>query len=122
MDSWQTTSRDLWIVMLRHRWSALTILLATMFGLLFWLFFIKEDTFDTMAKILVRVGNEQASPATMRKSSVLITGDRVQDVNSEVDILQSTDLFDQLITELKLDLPLPPKPVPVKLLPRIKAG
>ncbi|MEO8370359.1 MAG: hypothetical protein ABI806_14335 [Candidatus Solibacter sp.] len=120
MDSWQTTSRDLWIVVLRHLWSALTILLVTTFGLLFWIFFIKEETFDTTAKILVRVGNEQTSPAIMRKSSVLITGDRVQDVNSEVDILQSTDLYDQLITALKLDRPLPPKPAPTKLLPSIK--
>lgn len=120
MDSWQTTSRDLWIVVLRRRWSALAILCATMFGLLFWLFFIREDSFDTTAKILVRIGNEQTSTANMRKSNVLITGDRVQDVNSEADILQSTDLLDQVITEMKLDQPQPPKPVPEKLLPRIK--
>src|SRR5579864_1483338 len=120
MDSWQTTSRDLWIVVRRHIWSALAILLVSMFGLFFWLFFIREDTFDTMAKILVRIGNEQASPANMSKSSVLITGDRVEDVTSEADILRSADLLDQVITEMKLDQPLPPKPVPVKLLPRIK--
>ncbi len=120
MDSWQTTSRDLWIIVLRHRWSAVAIFLETVFGLCFWLFFVREETFDTTAKILVRVGNEQASPANMAKSSVLITGDRVQDVNSEADILQSADLLEQLITDLKLDQPLPPKPIPTKLLPRIK--
>src|SRR3954451_16531817 len=112
MDSLQTTSRDLWIIVWRRRASAFAILIATMFGLLFWLLFIREETYESSAKVLVRVGNEQTSPANMRKSSVLITGDRVQDVNSEADILQSTDLIGEVVTELKLDQPLPPKPVP----------
>src|SRR5579864_5039419 len=120
MDSWQTSSRDLLVVLFKHRWSTAIIVLSCMLGVLFWMFFIREDVYDAEAKILVRIGHEQSNSSAIGKSAVMITGDRSEDVNSEGDILQSTDLLEALIAEFNLDKPLPPKPPPEKLLPRIR--
>jgi uncharacterized protein involved in exopolysaccharide biosynthesis len=120
MDSWQTSFRDLLVIVFKHKWSALTIVTAGMFGVLFWMFFIRQDKFDTTAKILVKIGHEQANSSTLSRPAVMITGDRSQDVNSEVGILLSNDLLDALITHFNLDKPAPPKPPPPKLLPRIR--
>ncbi len=117
---WQTSPRDLALAFFKHQWSVLFIVLTSMFGLLFWMYCIREESYDVTAKILVRIGQEQTSSSTLSTSPILITGERSQDVNSEVDILTSADLLDPLVTYFRLDQPSPPKPVPEKPLPRVR--
>jgi uncharacterized protein involved in exopolysaccharide biosynthesis/Mrp family chromosome partitioning ATPase len=119
LTSWQTSLRDLLLVVFRRRWSVLTIVLGGLIGVTFWMFFIHEDTYEATAKILVKIGHEQSS-STVGSSSVLITGERAQDVNSEVDVLQSTDLLAEFVDRLGLDRPAPPTPPPAKLVARIR--
>jgi uncharacterized protein involved in exopolysaccharide biosynthesis/Mrp family chromosome partitioning ATPase len=120
LTAWQTSLRDLLFVAFKRRWSALMIVGGGIFAVLFWIFFIREDSYEATAKILVKIGHEQSSPSTVAVPPVLITGERIQDVNSEADILTSTDLLTQVIDDFKLDQAQPPAPPPTRLVARIR--
>ncbi|MDQ6699380.1 MAG: hypothetical protein M3Z36_04255, partial [Acidobacteriota bacterium] len=116
----QTSFRDLAFIFFKHKWSVLAIVLTSMFGLLFWMYFVREESYDVTAKILVKIGQEQTSSSSVSIAPILITGERSQDVNSEVDVLTSADLLDPLVAYFRLDRPSPPKPLPDMLLPRVR--
>lgn len=118
--AWQTSLRDLLNVVFRRKWSVITIISAGMIGVLVWMLCIRTESYESRARILIRIGHEQSTASTIGTSAVMITGDRTQDVNSEVNILQSTDLLEALIDRLHLDKPGPPKPPPQQLLARIR--
>lgn len=118
--AWQTSSRDLLTVLFRRRWGVFAIIGMCMLGVMFWMFFIRQDTYDTTAKVLVKIGHEQANGSTLGRPAMMITGDRTQDVNSEAEIIQSTDLLEKLIRHFDLDKPKAPKPPPQRFLPRVR--
>jgi uncharacterized protein involved in exopolysaccharide biosynthesis len=116
----QTSARDLAFVLWKRRWSIIFILVGTLVGTLVWLLFIREDLYAVTARVLVKIGREQAPPPTVLGASPLVVGYRTSEVNSEMEVFTSSELINQLIDELKLDQPGPPSPMPDKLLPRIK--
>ena len=120
MTSWQTSLRDLLFVVFKRRWSVLVIVAGGVMGVLFWMILIREETYEATARILVKIGHEQSNASNVALPSLLITGERIQDVNSEVEILTSTDLLQQLIDDFGLDQPKPPNPPPPRLVPRIR--
>jgi len=120
LTTWQTSSRDLLIVVFKRRWSVLTIVLGGLLGVLFWMFFIRGEVYEVTAKVLVKIGHEQSNPSAVGAPPILITGERSQDVNSEVDILQSTDLLQAFVDHFRLDQPAPPKPPPPRLVARMR--
>ncbi|MGH9666096.1 MAG: GumC family protein, partial [Bryobacteraceae bacterium] len=63
-------------------------------------------------KLLVKLGQEQAPPPTVLNGMPMVTGYRFQEVNSEVEILQSYDLVAQVVDQFKLYEPGPPPPPP----------
>jgi uncharacterized protein involved in exopolysaccharide biosynthesis len=121
MDSRGTVSLyDLAFITFKHKWSVVTILLVSLLSGVVWLWLIRDDLYETTAKIMVRMGPEQAAPATVLSRNPMITTFRDQDVNTELAILGSTDLLVYLVDQLGMDKPEPPKPVPAGLIPRIR--
>lgn len=116
----QVSLRDLVFIVCKRKWSIALVVLLVLLGAGVWLFIIRDDAYTTTAKVLVRIGQEQATPATVLGTPAPVLGQRSQDVNSEVDILQSTELLAQVVDELHLDIPSPPKPPPAGLLARMR--
>lgn len=112
--------RDLVFVLFKRKWGILlTISVALLSGLI-WLFFVREDGYFVGAKVLVKLGREQAPPASMVGLPPMVVGYRQQDVNSEVDILTSTELVTQLVDKLGMDKPGPPPEVPASFVPKVR--
>ena len=113
----QTTMRDLCWVVFKRKWSALTIVTVTVISTLVWVVLIRDNIYEVRGKVLVKIGQEHAVPPTVLGSRpMMIVGQRFQDVNTEVDVLTSTDLLGRLVDELGLDKPGPPEPVPPTLI------
>jgi uncharacterized protein involved in exopolysaccharide biosynthesis len=117
----RTSSREILTVLFRRRWSIVAILIATFLAAIGWLFFIREDLYAVSSRVLVKIGREESAPPTVLGSSPLVVGYRSNEVNSEIEIMQSAQLLGQVVDELHLDQPAPPPPVPDKLLLRVKA-
>jgi uncharacterized protein involved in exopolysaccharide biosynthesis len=116
----QTSTSDIAFVLFKHKWSALVVLAAGLIGSLVWLFCIHEDLYAANAKVLVKLGAEQAPPATVMGAAPQVIGYRYQEVNSEVEILQNTALIARLVDELGLDKEPPEPPPPTGMVPLIR--
>jgi uncharacterized protein involved in exopolysaccharide biosynthesis len=106
-------------VLFKRKWSILVVMVVALFSSLFYLLIIRDDAYTAVAKILIRVGPEQAPATTVIGQLPSVISYRNQDVNSEIDILTSTNLVGQLVDELHLDV-VQPKPVPDGLFRKIK--
>lgn len=102
---------DLLFVLFKWKWSIFTITTVILLGSLFWLMVIREEVYMTEAKVLVKVGHEQAAPSTVLSQQPNTVGYRSADVKSEIDILKSTELIGVVIDKYGLDK-LKPAPVP----------
>jgi uncharacterized protein involved in exopolysaccharide biosynthesis len=116
----ETSIRDLAFVFFKRKWSIVAIIVMTMVGAVVWLWFIRDDAYAVTAKVLVKLGQEQAPPATLVGQNPEVIGYRTTEVNSELDIFQSTELIGIVVDRLGLDKPRPPAPVPTKFIPRIR--
>jgi uncharacterized protein involved in exopolysaccharide biosynthesis/Mrp family chromosome partitioning ATPase len=112
--------RALLAVLFRRMWSIVTVVVVTLAAALFYLLVIRDDAYVVTAKVLVKLGPEQALPSTVLGLPPPVTGQRGQDVNSEVDILVSEGLVARVVDILHLDVPSPPPPPPSGLLPRLR--
>ncbi|MEC9374128.1 MAG: Wzz/FepE/Etk N-terminal domain-containing protein, partial [Planctomycetota bacterium] len=109
----QTSLRDLAFIAFKWKWSIVTIIVVTMLSAFIYLWFIRGDVYQAQAKILVKLGQEQASPPTTIGQQPMIVSERFQEVKSEIDILRSTDLLANVVEEMGLDGPPadpPPRP------------
>ncbi|MCP5152943.1 MAG: hypothetical protein H6983_02170 [Ectothiorhodospiraceae bacterium] len=111
--------RDLVEIVFRRLWAMVSIVVMVMLVVTVWVFVIRGNLYETEAKLLVRIGHEQAPPSTVLRPNTPIVGYRFQDVNSEVEILRSTDLIGRVVDELGLDRPSTPE-VPSGLVARIR--
>lgn len=116
----RTSSREILTVLFRRKWSILSILATTLLGAIVWLFFIREDLYAVSSRVLVKIGREESAPPTVLGGSPLVVGYRSNEVNSEIEILQSAQLLGQVVDELHLDQPGPPPAVPANFLLRAK--
>ncbi len=116
----QTSLRDLVSILFKRKWSLLTVFTTAVFAAAFYTFFIRDDLYQVSARVLVRMGHENEPPSTLLGDRpLMIVGQRAQDVNSEADILTSTDLLGRLVDEMGLDKP-EHKERPTEFLRRIK--
>ncbi|UCE59449.1 MAG: hypothetical protein JSU63_18645 [Phycisphaerales bacterium] len=116
----ETSLRDLVQAVFRRKWSIAVVVLVTMASALVYLELIREPKHIVSAKLLVKLGQEQAPPPTMLGETPMIVSQRFQEMNSEIEILVSNDLLAEVVDELGLDQPALPDPVPEKLFPRIR--
>lgn len=103
-------------IVFKRKWWLLTIFLVTIFSALFYLFILREDLYQATAKVLVKLGQEQAVPTTVLGDRPNIIANRIQDVNSEVDILNSAQLLEGIVERLGLDKPSAPPPRPTSFI------
>lgn len=116
----QVSTREILFLLFKWKWSILVILSVTMVSVVTYLWIIRDDLYVTEAKLLVKLGVEQAPPTTVVGQQPMVIGYRSADVNSEIDILTSTELLAQLVDGLAMDRPAPPPPVPAGLFPKVK--
>jgi len=116
----ETSIRDLALTVFRRKWSILAIFALTMASAIVYVELIRDTAHVTSAKLLVKLGQEQAAPPTVLGATPMIVSQRYQEMNSEIDILLSNDLLARVVDDLHMDQPPPPDPVPDKLLPRVK--
>src|SRR5687768_11825821 len=116
------SARDLLFVLFKWKWSLIVIVAFGLFASVVWLWVIRDDVYELNAKVLVKSGHEQAaSTTTLNERPMDVVGQRAQqDVNSEADILQSSDLIGALIDELHLDAPPEPPPYPDGAVARLR--
>lgn len=111
---------DILFVLSKHKWSACVLLAAGLLASATWVFFVREELYAAQAKILVKLGQEQAPPATVVGGTPQVIGYRQQEVNSEVEILKNATLLAQLVDEMELDKPAPEPPRPADTIPLIR--
>ena len=116
----QVSARELVFVLMKRRWTVFLLLLASFIGAIIYLFLIREDLYVVTARVLVKLGREQAAPPTVIGSGPLVIGYRTTEVNSEIEILQAADLMIKVIDDLHLDQPSPPEPPPPGMMPKLK--
>lgn len=115
------SGRDLISILFRRKWSMLLIFLTGAIGAVAWIWVVRDDSYELIAKVLVKIGYEQTSSNTvLNDRPATVIGNRVQDVNSEVDILQNTELLARVVDRLNLDRPGPPPPYPQGLFARTR--
>ena len=115
----RASARDLAIILFKRKWSIAAVMLFTMAAFLVWLFVIRDDMYMVTAKVLVRIGREQAPPPSVMGATPLVVAYRSQDVNSELDIFQSRESVAAVVDELHLDQRTP-EPVPPGFFARAK--
>src|SRR5687768_5571081 len=99
----QASAKDIGFVLYKRRWSIFLILFVTIVGTLGWLLFIRDDVYAVSARILVKIGREQAPPPSVLGSSPLVVGYRTSEVNSEMEIFQSNEILTRVIDRMNLD-------------------
>jgi uncharacterized protein involved in exopolysaccharide biosynthesis len=81
---------DLFGLVKKYRWVILTVFVAVTLGAWTTLQVFFTDEYETKANILVKIGRENAEvPPSIQNGSVMTTGVRLQDINSEVQMLSS---------------------------------
>ncbi len=116
----QLSSSDVAFVLFKHKWSGLVVLGVGLLAAAVWVFCVREDLYSADAKVLVKLGQEQAPPATVVGGAPQVIGYRYQEVNSEVEILQNTALLARLVDEMGLDKTPPEPPRPAGGVPLIR--
>ncbi len=114
------TLYELVFIVMKRKWGIATILFFGLLGGFGWLMFIRDDGYLVGAKVLVKLGREQAPPTSVIGMPPMVLGYRQNDVNSEIDILQSTVLVERVVDHFKMDQPGPPDPVPAGLVARVR--
>ena len=83
---------------LRYRWLILTTMVVCVVGGWLALQILFTDLYETKASLLVKIGRENAeTPASVVNGQVLSQGVRVQDINSEVQLLSSRALVERAV-------------------------
>jgi len=108
----EISARDLALIVFKRKGSIVAIMAATMVVFFAWLFLIHDDLYQVDAKILVKIGREQAPPPSVMGASPLVIAYRSQDVNSEIEIFESGDSVARVVDELHLDAPVVETPPP----------
>lgn len=113
----QASLRDLAVVLYKRRWGMAGVTLATIACALLWMFVIRDPLYMADARLLVRLGQEQAPLPTMVVDRSLIVGSQSVDTSAEVGLLRSRDLLGRLVDEI--DLTARDRPQPQELWRRL---
>lgn len=109
---------DLAELLFRRIWSVIAItVLAVVFAVV-WAFLIRGDLWVAEAKLLVRLGQEQAPLPTMLADRQALIASTPGHVLSEMEMIRSRDLIGRLVD--RVDLTPQPRPAPTSLFGRIK--
>lgn len=114
----QVSLADLAEIVFRRRWSSLLIVLFTIIGTMSYVILIRGDAYMAEARLLVRLGQEQApAPTTIADRQMMVGAQGGYGV-SELEMLRSRDLIEQLVD--RVDLSDRPRPPPTSLFGWVK--
>lgn len=104
MDSFPLSAslRDLAFILFKRKWSIFFIFFGTILVSFGYLLIVRDDVYLSGSKILIKIGHEQAPPPTVLGQAPSVVGYRNQDVNSEIDIIKSSDLIQKLVVDYQL--------------------
>lgn len=105
-------------ILFRRIWSVIGIVLVSVVSVSIYAFLIRGDAWVAEAKILVRLGQEQAPLPTMVADRQTLVATTPSHVNGEMELLRSRDLIARLVD--RIDLTPQPRPAPTSLFGRIK--
>src|SRR5947207_291260 len=98
----------------RHKLVISLVFIFTVLSAYSTLEFALNERYDSVAKLLVKVGRENSEvPPTVQNSALFTQGVRQEDINSEVQLLTSQNIVERVVDQLGQDSfkfePLPPK-------------
>jgi len=98
----------------RHKLVISLVFIFTVLSAYLTLEFALNERYDSVAKLLVKVGRENSEvPPTVQNSALFTQGVRQEDINSEVQLLTSQNIVERVVDQLGQDSfkfePLPPK-------------
>lgn len=105
-------------ILFRRIWSVVIIVVLSVTFASVYAFLIRGDAWVAEAKLLVRLGQEQAPLPTMVADRQAFVATTPSHVNSEMELIRSRDLIGQLVD--RLDLTPQTRPAPTSLFGRIK--
>jgi len=95
------TWRDCLGLYRKYRWIVLIVLLVTVAGTWLALQVFFTTLYETQSDLLVKIGRENAStPPTVNNGSVMTQGVSITEIHSEVEMLSSRALVEQVVDEL----------------------
>jgi uncharacterized protein involved in exopolysaccharide biosynthesis len=107
-------------ILFRRIWSVIAIVVLAVAFATVYAFMIRGDAWVAEAKLLVRLGQEQAALPTMVAGAQTIVATTPSHVNSEMELIRSRDLIARLVD--RVDMTPQPRPAPTSLFGRIKEG
>ena len=114
----QVSLADLAEIIFRRRWSSLGIILATILATMVWVILIRGDSYVAEARLIVRLGQEQAPSPTTIADRQMMVGAAGNYGSNELEMLRSRDLIERLVD--RVDLTEKPRPPVATLFGRIK--
>jgi uncharacterized protein involved in exopolysaccharide biosynthesis len=109
---------DLAAIVYRRRWGIILIVLVSVASTMGYVMLIRGDTYVAEARLLVRLGQEQApAPTTIADRQMMVAG-QVGLGSGEMELLRSRDLITRLVDTV--DLTARPRPPPTSLFGRVK--
>ncbi|MEO3473777.1 Wzz/FepE/Etk N-terminal domain-containing protein [Roseomonas sp. CAU 1739] len=105
-------------ILFRRIWSVVAIVVLSVTFASVYAFVIRGDLWVAEAKLLVRLGQEQAPLPTMLAGGQTVVATTPSHVNSEMELIRSRDLIARLVD--RVDMTPQPRPVPTSLFGRIK--
>lgn len=103
--------RDLCFVLFRHKAAIVLLFLSALFAIVVGLYLFFPDTYQARARILVKVGRENISLSTVspvsQRQVVTQLGLRKEDINSEIEILTSRLIIEEVVKKLGTDFLFP---------------
>ncbi len=118
-ESVRVSLRDIAFIAFKRRRSILAIVLTALVSATVYLWLIRGDVHEVTAKVLIKIGHEQATLPSIIGQAPMVVSQRTQAVNTELDILQSTDVLARVVDDLGLDRP-SAEVAPEQLLPRLR--
>lgn len=105
-------------ILFRRIWSVIAIMLVSVVSVSIYAFLIRGDAWVAEAKLLVRLGQEQAPLPTMVAGGQALVATTPSHVNSEMELIRSRDLIARLVD--RIDLTPQPRPEPTSLFGKLK--
>jgi len=91
------------VVFLRRYYAVILIVFACCVGATYLTLSFLTEQYDTKASIIVKIGRENLDPPSTARNNVFSTGVRHEDVMSEIELVKSPALLDQVVNELGVD-------------------
>jgi uncharacterized protein involved in exopolysaccharide biosynthesis len=100
----ETSSRDLLYVIFRHKWKIIIVTLLIAFGVAAYTYAVQE-LYKSEAKVLIKLGRESlAVDPSVSGPTMAMLADRNHEVRSEMQILDSQELVDEVVNGVGADL------------------